>query len=187
MAAARRPTPTSATPEATARATSRWEPSSGPVDVVRGDPGIGEQLVEQDSRAGAGLPPGDARRGAISGRADRARVAEGDEQALFPPPQPQQVRAAAARRRARERRVVGAAEVSQVDGRSVGSASAQCAQPLKAPEGADGDDRGASRSSTTRNAGSSLPAERNTRSASSRRAAAIPRRWRPWPGVGRRE
>ena len=54
----------------------------GPVDGVRCDSDGGEQLVEQDPRAGTYLPLGDAQRGEICGGADGVGVARCDEEAV---------------------------------------------------------------------------------------------------------
>ena len=91
--------------------------------LVDGDSVGGEELVEQHPGAGADLAFGDPQPGEIGGSGGAVRVTERDEQALFASPQVQQMGAAVAKQGAGEGRVVGAAVVTQVDGRAVGGSS----------------------------------------------------------------
>ena len=158
-AAERSPSPASASPVATAIATSRWSSTSGPWTARGRAAGLQHEVVHERARPGAARPLRDPHALQRAGAGERERVPRGDDEPLLAPPEVDDDRVAAREQRPRERRVVAAVGVAQVERGAVGVVAPQRGEAAEAPARADEPDRVADRAEDDRERGVVAPGE----------------------------
>ena len=134
---ARRPIAASARPVATASAASRCVATSGPRTALPAIAGVAQEPLGEHPGAGAGRAQRDGAGGEVVDAGDTARVACREHDALLAAPEVDQDRVAPVEHARRERSVVAAVAVAQVQRRRVGAALPQRGQATEAPAGAD--------------------------------------------------